>query len=338
MKVLVISHQHHLLPFSWRLQQEGWETEIVVVKDRFEKAWRGKLSSTLRSGDKRAYENREALRQQANEEGYPVITDSPKWLEIFDGYENLYGFVPRPDGANRLPPLTLGAWFDGESYSGRHLLLEDQGLWPGGLGPNVPGGLTLITPREWPEDFEVALSRVRDELKARSYRGLVKVGLSINPEDPDGDPILVGYQAGWNFLQTHAFLAEAGDHGTPTLTQILQGAPPSLHHRYTVAIPVSIPPYPSEGKADSVPIPPGAVKCGHVYWHDMLFEDGIMQTAGLDGMVGVVRASANNLLLAKSKALSFARLIALPQIQVRVDVGNSVDWWLGWLEEKGVAI
>ena len=344
MKALVVSHRHHLLPVAWRLQQEGWEIDLIVDRDSYERAWKGKFDPKLRKIDKRSRQTMKAQVRLAEEGGYAVLTDSPKWNSEFGEYPNLFGFVPRPEGANKLPNIMLGGWFDGEEFTARHLLVEDQGLWPGGMGPDVPGGLTLIAPISWPEAFEVALGRVKDELKARGYRGLVKVGITLrtDPEAGSLEPELIGYQAGWNFLQTHAVLAEAGDFGTPRLTEILQGATPTFHHRYTVAIPVSIPPYPNRAAtaeaADRRLIPIEAVKCGHIYWHDMLIEDGVMQTAGLDGLVGVVRASANSLMLARTQALGFARLINLPQLQVRLDVSSEVDRVLAMLEGSGVPI
>ncbi len=69
-----------------------------------------------------------------------------------------------------------------------------------------------------------------------------------------------------------------------------------------------------------------------------LVEDGVVKTAALDGLVGVVRASANNLTLARGQALSYARLFTIPELQVRVDVGGSVDRWLATLEEVGLVV
>lgn len=341
MKALIVSHTHHLLPLAWRLHQEGWQIDLIVDRDAYERAWSGRFDPKLRNKDKRSRHAMKMLRKQAEEEGTLVLTDSPKWNEEFAGLPTLYGFVPRPETANRLPPILVGAWFDGEAFSARHLLVEDQGLWPGGLGPDTLGGVTLVAPRAWPEVFEVALQRVKDELKAREYRGLVKVGLQINPQEP-GEPVMVGYQAGWNFLQVHALLSEAGDEGTPSLTKILQGEEPQFLRRFTMALPMSIPPYPyraAVGKpADSLPIPTAAVKSGRFYWHDMLVEGGVVMTAGLDGLVAVLRASADNFALVNNKLLAYGRLLALPQLQVRMDVGSQVEFFLGLLEERGMAV
>ena len=70
----------------------------------------------------------------------------------------------------------------------------------------------------------------------------------------------------------------------------------------------------------------------------MMVEDGVAKTAGLDGLVGVVRASADSLTLARAQALNRARLFQLPELQVRVDVGHSVDQWLAEIEGIGYSV
>jgi len=182
---------------------------------------------------------------------------------------------------------------------------------------------------------------VSDELKALDYRGLVKVGV-VPRWGRDGEPQepeVVGYQAGWNFLQAHAFFAEAGDGETPPFSAVLAGATPEFLHRFTVALPVSIPPYPYRGEAGAssadLSISKGAVKCGKFYWHDMMVEDGNIKTAGLDGLVGVVRSSGQSLKLARDMAVSYASLLKLHELQFRVDGGCGVDAALAIREAKG---
>jgi hypothetical protein len=347
MKVLVISHTHHLLPFAWRLKGEGCDVEVIIDRDRYESAWQGRFSllwanSKGGNGAKRSRTHKAKLRSRVEGEDRVVLTDSYKWLEVFSGYPHLFGMIERPEGAVALPPYLIGAWFDGEEMSGRHFLVEDQGLWPAGLGPAVLGGATLVSPQGgWPDAFEVALSGVKDELKAHSYRGLVKVGIQLDPEEP-GEPILVGYQAGWNFLQAHALLAEAGDAGTPSFSDILAGAEPQFAHRYTVALPMTIPPYPNRSAAnkhaDTLEIPAVAWKSGKFYWHDMAVVDGMVRTAGLDGLVAVVKASANSFRLTSNRLLSYGKLLDLPELQARLDVGSQVEFMLAMLEERGLEV
>ena len=192
--------------------------------------------------------------------------------------------------------------------------------------------------------FEDGLQLVSDELKAREYRGLVKVGVlpKWGRDGQPGEPEVCGYQAGWNPLQVHTFLAEAGDGETPNFTQILAGEEPQFLHRFTVALPVSIPPYPYRAKTGTpsadLSISKGAIRCGRFYWHDMMVEDGVMKTAGLDGLVGVARASAHSLKLARDMATQYARLLALQELQVRFDVGHAVDGALAMLEAREMRV
>jgi len=150
-KALVISHQHALLPFAWRLRQENWDVQVFVDRDSWEKAWKGRFDPLVRGKGKRAKKTIHRLRESVESEEPYLLCDSPFWLSVFRDYPKLYGVLERPEGADPLPPLLVGGWFDGEQFSARHLLVEDQGLWPGGMGPSrhLAGGF-----RGWPTACE----------------------------------------------------------------------------------------------------------------------------------------------------------------------------------------
>lgn len=343
-RFLIVSHTHLLLPLAWRLKSEGNEVDVVIAKDRFEKAWAGKLDPILK-GEQKGKHFEELLTSVVEAKAW-VITDSRgekhvPWLKGFAGYPFLLGVLDR-DPAVTLPAVLLGAWFDGEEFSGEHLLIEDRGLWPDGLGPRVVGGLTMVSPQTWRPEFAAGLDLVRDELKSEGFRGLVRVGAQLLGRG--GAPSLVGFQAGWNFLQTHAFAAQLYE---PNLTEVVEGAAPRLPHRYTIALPVSIPPWPLRGlygekqcnvRPAEAPIGPEAVKSGEVFFHDFRVRDGRAFTAGTDGLVGVVRASADTLWLARQKVLRLAQSLALEEMQYRTDVAQGVEMALGLLESQGLGV
>jgi len=341
-KILVISQTHHLLPLAWRLKQEGNEVDVIVARDSFEPAWAGKFEKLLRGRKKR--ESQGPVAEAAKESEAIVLTDSTDWAKQFKGYERLFAMSAN-EPASPLPEVQLGAWFDGEGFMGAHLLVEDQGLWPGGMGPSVPGGMTMFVPQEMPEAWMRALGTLGDPLKSEGFRGLVRAGISLDPEAPlESEPQLLGYQAGWNFLQMHAF---SGLLDSPNLTQLLEGFQPDLYHRFTVALPVTIAPWPLRGlrsevscnlNAKQVPIGLEAVKTGQVFLHDMMVRDGQIQTAGLDGLVAVVRWSGQGFGFVRHKALETAGMLQLPEAQYRLDVGAGVGQVLMMLEELGLTL
>ena len=341
-KILVISQTHHLLPLAWRLKQEGNEVDVIVARDSFEPAWTGKFEKLLRGRKKR--ESQAAVAETAREAEAIVLTDSTDWAKHFKGYERLFAMSAN-EPARTLPSIQLGAWFDGEGFMGPHLLIEDQGLWAEGLGPAVSGGMTMVVPQEIPEAWLRALGGLGDPLKSEGFRGLVRAGISLDPKEPiDNEPELLGYQAGWNFLQMHAF---SGLLDAPNLTQLLEGFQPDLYLRFTVALPVTIAPWPLRGlrsevscnlNAKQVPIGLDAVRTGQVFLHDMMVRDGQIQTAGLDGLVAVVRWSGQGFGLARHRALETARKLQLPEAQYRLDVGAQVPTVLMMLEELGLTL
>jgi hypothetical protein len=64
-KALVISHRHHLLPFAWRLKQEGCEVDVIIDRDSYEKAWEGRFKPLFKGGkdksEKRSPKGKEAV-------------------------------------------------------------------------------------------------------------------------------------------------------------------------------------------------------------------------------------------------------------------------------------
>lgn len=332
-KFLVISQTHSLLPFSWRLKKDGYDVEVLVEKDRFERAWEGRLDrfKVVSGHDKRAGSQRAAVRGEAEAKGQWVLTDSPRWTRDFLGYERLLPTLSHHDGAEG--DIWLGAWFDGEQFQGRHLLIEDRGLWPGGLGPDVVAGATLVRPNEWPEALEETLHPLADHFKAGGYRGLVRV----RKDHRNGETV---WRAGWGSLQAHAFVAELGDAGAG-FGAVIEGAEPVFPHRFTVVLAVSIPPWPlrCDVKPETPPIPPEVVKTGAVFLHDMRVEEDGPRGAGTDGLIGVARWSAHSLKLAQQRVREIAAAMELPQAQWRPDVGGKVETVLAGIEaEMGVGV
>ncbi|MHA2265731.1 MAG: hypothetical protein ACXAEN_25345, partial [Candidatus Thorarchaeota archaeon] len=80
MKALVISHRHHLLPYAWRLKQEGCEVDVIIDRDSYEKAWEGRFKPLFKGGkdksEKRSPKGKEAVRRVAEQEEAFVLTDS----------------------------------------------------------------------------------------------------------------------------------------------------------------------------------------------------------------------------------------------------------------------
>lgn len=340
MSFLLVSHRHGLLPLAHRLRSQGADVEVLVWKKRFEKAWGGRVSSILRGSEHEIHrDSLQGLSDRVREEGRLVLSDVPPSSpvkEIFEGRglfrEEGEPFYPGSD-------IRLGGWFDGERLQGLHLLVYDLGAWPGGLGAQVPGGLTLVRPQpsfRGREELEEMLKPVEAALKPLSFRGLVNVGLARSEET--GGLTLKGLEAGFPPLHWDAFLSSLGN----TQALLEGGEPPRLEAKYTVVLPVSVPPWPSPGTSGREVkiegVPPQIQ--GWFFWYDVQMRENPPElwTAGLDGLVGVARGEGENFETARLHAVGLAGQLWVPERQFRGDAGGRVALTLAQLENLGVVL
>ena len=128
MKVLVISHEHGLLPLAWRLVREECDVSVAVCRSRFAKAWAGKFTPVWPPSKKIGTEQLEAIEAITTEhDDTVVITDSLLWGEQLAGkVPRLYRSLPVKGPVG---PLQLGGWCTGERFDGSaYLIIEDMGL------------------------------------------------------------------------------------------------------------------------------------------------------------------------------------------------------------------
>jgi hypothetical protein len=345
MKFLVISHTHSLLPFAYRLQLAGHDVQTVVVVQAFEAAWKGKMEPSPRdSKGKLSPDFLKELTRIANTEESIILTDDWKLQQMLG--EGVFGVHTQQHivTGGLVTPVRLGGWFDGERMVAPHLLVVDRGAWTGGMGPAVDSGLTMVR-IDVPETQMMVEGLVQtqvDELKSSGFRGLVQ--LSLNFQTEDGQPEVDGMSAGWPFLHTHAFVSELEDFAGLLAEGTSEDEQSPSHHllpsKFVSVLPVSRPPWPTRKarfRFDLAQVkgltPP---QLGRIFWHDVQVdsEAGTISTAGLDGLLGVVRGAADTSELALARALEVAVRLRLPEKQFRPDVGRQVQTVLAELEGR----
>ena len=328
MKILVFSHHHGLLPFAYRLKRENHEVTTVVWNARYAKAWEGRLEKL---NGKPTPESLANEIEAARSGDLVVMTDSLKGQELFKEAKFLYG-VPQQVPFASPPSLCLSGWFMDGQLLNAHWVVPDWGLWPGGLGPTVLGGSTLI---RTPRTLQVPQALV-DALTGQGFRGLLVIGLDY--VEASRELVPTGFLAGWPFLFTHLFVSSLANLGNllagevPELTSIGGRAVPT----FEVALPVSQPPWPIPGAPGPQPVQLTGLSnevARQCFFHDLALNGSEVWTAGLDGLVAVARGSGNSLARAQSQALAVAHALPLPQKQFRIDVGGRVPQVLIGLEE-----
>lgn len=333
MKVLVITHKHHLLPFAWRLHNHHHvPVEVIVKNKRFEKAWGGRLPKLElpQVGEKELYA---AVREIVVEQGMVVVTDSDRWSQELGGIPNL--FPTLPFGKEPISPLYVGGWFDGERFISRHLYIEEWGLWPGGMGPSMPAvGTCIFNERNWPVGLEVALNYKKDELKGLSFRGLVLVALGIGGATGSIEPLRM--KAGWHLPHAHTFLSDLED-----MPGLLMGLEQFPHKSIVMSALVTVPPYPfSSGRAEE---PRGILieskeLTKRMFFHDLQLNGEEITTAGLDGLVAIVRGSGRSFQVARGELLRVANAIQVREKQFRTDAGLQTEQVYSYLQELGLGV
>lgn len=336
-KFLVVSDRHGLLPFARRLISEQQEVDVIVRKERYERAWGGLIPK--RPGPKaRDLSTWGEIGEEIMTGEWAVLTDSQTTRETLSGAPWLFAQLPRPEGEQRPAGLILGAWFDGEQWLQPHWVVADWGVWSNGQGPAMAGAGTLIVPPE-PEALPLELLDPHtDELKSVGFKGLVAVGLDWDNVGKGWVP--VSFEAGWPWLHSHLLLWEQ-----ESIAMLLSGTPiGGLTKRFVVGVPVSVPPWPhtlanTKTPGRKIEGASGEVR-SQVWFHD--FEVRVVNgerelwTAGLDGLVAVAMGSGNSFGLAKATALGAAGALQMAERQVRLDVGARVEGVLAWLEGRGL--
>jgi hypothetical protein len=330
MQFLVASNKHALLPFAWRLQREDHSVDVIVHKPRYRAAWEPKIPKVnIEAG---LDETLQLYHESVMAGDMIVLTDVRKVRDFFTGAPRLYAQLDIEDWGSHRPPLAMGGWFDGATWRNLHWLVLDWGLWPGGHGPSILAGATMIRqepvflgPEHWFGGFT-------ESLIAQNFSGLVTIGLRYNDEHEELQP--VGITAGWPWLHSHLFVAGVDNLGGVLGGEHAKWRPES--RTFTVGLSVTQPPWPyptSQRPATTAIKNVSSDVVKETFFHDITL-DGPLSTASLDGLVAVVTSSANTSQLARTKALAFAEQIRFPERQARSDVGAGIEQILVGLESK----
>ena len=330
MRFVVASLRAELLPLAHRLRREGHEVEALVWRARYESAWEGAITKSVRHSDGSL---EIAALESKLREADRVLTTVRRVQELCP---TAFGVATKLTEAEPRDRLLLGGWFDGEGILAPHLLVADWGVYPGGLGAQCLGGLTLVRLDEsaeppFPAFVSGAVQAAVERMKSVSFRGLFH--FDVEEDVASGELRLHGLSAGWPELHTFAFVAELAN-----LASTIGGEPPKLLHRYVSAIPVSVPPWPNErqGKGESLAIEGlTPIQQGKCFWLDMAVEGRQLKTAGLDGLVAVaIGASDATPALSRSRAQDLAGRVRVEGKQYRPDAGMLVDAVLATLEDR----
>jgi phosphoribosylamine--glycine ligase len=228
--------------------------------------------------------------------------------------------------------MSTEAWFNGT----RFLLpinstLEEKPLMVGGIGPNT--GCMGNVVWWWPQDisqflYERFFQPMEDELRDNNYMGPLDFNAIWTPQGPLGLELTARF--GYDAIQALSRIIDQ------ELGEFLAGLPlassiPTTDH-YSVAVRVSIPPYPHEGDVPEVPIR-GITEDNkdNIYLSDVYVTGPVnpddmtgLSCAGSDGYVLSVAADCPRLSQSVKKVYDTIDTLSIPNKQYRTDIGERI--------------
>jgi phosphoribosylamine---glycine ligase len=241
----------------------------------------------------------------------------------------------------------VGAFFDGRAFIGPpNLDWEHKRFFPGDLGELTGEMGTVVSYRGGEKLFEATLARLAPSLREAGHVGYVNLNLIVNEEGtwPLELTCRFGYPGFAILSELHV------DPWDTILLRMVEGGtrPIATHAGYGVGIVLTVPsfPYPDgyERLAKGAPIFFHHDLDEHdraaMHYAEVRLDGDQLVTAGEIGYVMVATARGATLDDARTRALSRARKVIIPNVRYRTDIGERLQRTdrarlvrLGWLDD-----
>ena len=227
--------------------------------------------------------------------------------------------------------VSTEGWFDGEHFVCFNHTFEKKRFMEGDKGPNTGcmGNLVWICNKD--KLVQYLLLPLEDFLKKAGYIGPLDANCIVTPEEV--------YFLEWTARLGYDAIQALGELLDLSWFDFLYGistgtlSKPKFHPYYSLAVRLSMPPYPNETASAShlqglrvLDIPPQAKK--HVWLSDVQYNGKTPALAGVDGVVGCVTAYGEGefpiaLREARRRVYRTIDNIAInPDLQFRQDIGS----------------
>lgn len=226
--------------------------------------------------------------------------------------------------------VSVEGWFNGQEFYCLNVTLEEKKFMNDNIGPNTgcSGNLVFAISPET-KVYTEGLARAKDALAATGYRGMVDLN-TIATEDKlyglEWTPRF-GYDASATLYSMYG-----GDFGE-LLKRVATGGIPEqrLKAEYGAAARISIPPYPTEyrsPKLKGIPVK-GLDKnvdedIRTTYLYDVMQNGNGLVCAGVNGLIAVPMATANDPVLAFDRLEAKLHKLRVPDMQYRTDLKSSI--------------
>ncbi len=226
-------------------------------------------------------------------------------------------------------------WWNGFTSHLHNWTMEEKALMDGGVGP-ATGCSGSVVCRCKKDDGLVreGVGKMEGLLKKVNYRGPIDLNCVCNEKGLYGLEFTV--RMGYDAVQPLFELYKGSI--TKLLFDIAAGNKPEedFYLNQSISIRLSIPPYPSPGRVEHVPILGVSPRNEeHVWLSDVRARRGGIECAGYDGSIGCVTARGKTVRECRRRAYRTIQNLTIPQVQYRLDIGERVSGDFAKLKEWG---
>ena len=226
-------------------------------------------------------------------------------------------------------------WWNGFTSSNHNWTMEEKALMNEGIGATTGCmGNIVCRCREKDRLISEGVGKMERLLKKTNYRGVLDLNAIVTKDKLYGLEFTTRF--GYDAIQ--AFLTLFKGSISKLLFDIATGknTENNFYLDTAIAVRLSIPPYPSEGAVESIPIL-GVNKFNDKYlWFSDIVKDGTSyKCSGFDGMLGCATAKGSTIRECKRRVYRTIEQLVIPQVQYRTDIGDRVSSDLLKLKEWG---
>lgn len=236
--------------------------------------------------------------------------------------------------------ISTELWFDGKNIVSFNHTLEEKKMMNGNLGPSIGSQSNTVWVKKKMSGLLVKeLSRLIPRLKQTGYIGPVDVNCVVSEKDHKPYFLEWTCRQGYDALYCLLSLLKSG-----VAKYFKAGFKPNFHEGHASSQRITIPPFPySESAllreyAQGVGVMSGIDHPG--FWaEDVAMNDGRLECAGADGILGVIAMKGNSLGGSVGNTYrSIDKLQVASTLQYRTDLGKSAEKRLNTLKKWGVEV
>ena len=223
--------------------------------------------------------------------------------------------------------MSTEAWFNGDEFMmPLNSTMEEKKFLPGNLGPNTGCAGNVVW--WWDEAtsrklHDMLFKGMVQELRDASYMGPIDINCIWTPRGPYGLELTTRF--GYDAIQASSRLIDM-ELGEFLYTLPQTNIIPVTKEKYAMAVRVSVPPYPNDGKVPKVPVFVPEDLEDHVYLSDVYANGpGEFLCAGTDGYVLSVADTGTQLTRLQERVFQLIDQLEIPSKQYRIDVGDRVE-------------